>query len=431
MRSKLVLVVLALLIVVIILSTILCVSRLPAEKTESVDSGDAPEPPVPLSAAIPEGFDTAQWEPQFSFIPDEEVPLPTLETAHPLGASARLRGTVHSDVPLAAVRVSINCKHNDDPFYPYILIVNFPDDADVFDYPLDGADTVEESSVDAMTRFADLKVGTHTLRIFAKPRGVDRFYEVTKTQFNVLSDHWERFTIEDFKGSYESAFAFFQDDDRFIYRYQWVYGRYIIADPAWEAKYIITIPAYPEGMDWLIHIDGLPYYERAFAYLRSARVRVHGTNGDSGIRQLSELILSYAGSYVSRFTSSRATISHHTFGTATDVNAQLAPNLNAPENRGLVDTEVRDFLSYNDIRTLDGEPYYDFVYSGSYANTAIDIPESVINYLLYELAFFRAGFQWGHYYISTSDAMHFTLTDAIGRDHSGADGLRKVYDYYD
>jgi hypothetical protein len=48
---------------------------------------------------------------------------------------------------------------------------------------------------------------------------------------------------------------------------------------------------------------------------------------------------------------------------------------------------------------------------------------------LYELAFYRAGFQWGHYYVSTSDAMHFTLTDNIRISHDGNEGLRKVYEY--
>ena len=44
--------------------------------------------------------------------------------------------------------------------------------------------------------------------------------------------------------------------------------------------------------------------------------------------------------------------------------------------------------------------------------------------------FYRAGFQWGHYYNSTSDGMHFTLTDNIRNSHDGGNrGLRKVYEY--
>ena len=74
--------------------------------------------------------------------------------------------------------------------------------------------------------------------------------------------------------------------------------------------------------------------------------------------------------------------------------------------------------------------YYDYTYTGdSLLWVYRNIPETVINYLLYELAFYRAGFQWGHYYVSTSDGMHFTLTDNIRISHDGNSGLRKVYEY--
>ena len=52
----------------------------------------------------------------------------------------------------------------------------------------------------------------------------------------------------------------------------------------------------------------------------------------------------------------------------------------------------------------------------------------MVNYLLYELAFYRAGFLWAHYYRSTSDAMHFTLSEFVTGTHDDG-GLRKVFDY--
>lgn len=74
--------------------------------------------------------------------------------------------------------------------------------------------------------------------------------------------------------------------------------------------------------------------------------------------------------------------------------------------------------------------YYDYTYTGDSLLWVFQtIPETVINYIIYELAFYRAGFQWGHYYVSTSDGMHFTLTDNIRINHDGNDGLRKVFDY--
>ena len=53
-----------------------------------------------------------------------------------------------------------------------------------------------------------------------------------------------------------------------------------------------------------------------------------------------------------------------------------------------------------------------------------------MNYLLYEFGFFRAGFDWAHYYKSTSDAMHFCLSEYVTHKHDDKKyGLRKVYEY--
>ena len=102
--------------------------------------------------------------------------------------------------------------------------------------------------------------------------------------------------------------------------------------------------------------------------------------------------------------------------------------LQAPRGH-VIDDEVRGYLAYNGIQTDGAVSYYDFTYSGSYGITHHDVPETVINYILYELAFYRAGFQWGHYYNSTSDGMHFVLTDNIKIAHDSAEGLRKVFSY--
>lgn len=427
MRNKWILVILLVLVAIVAVTAAFCAGRQPLDADPDYDIDNDP---VPMYTTEPEQPVLAK-KPELSFTADEEHPLPTLEIAHKHGRSAKLSGTIHSDMPLTAVRISISCKHNDDAFYPHVLFVNLLSDEKVYSYSLDDDTTLEGLSIDEMTRFADLQVGLHTLKISAMVEGYDRFVDVTQTQFNVLADEWLQVAKKDFNGTYESAYAFFQDDEKFLCRYQWVYGRYIIADPAWEEQYITSITAYPDDKTWLIHVDALPYYEKALSYLENTYLRVRGTNGDSGVLPLSDLIISYAGSYLSRFTSSLKTISHHCFGTATDINSQMGPNLNKPENRELVDTEVREYLSYNGMQTENGLSYYEFAYAGNYPNTEIGIPESVINYLLYELAFYRAGFQWAHYYKSTSDAMHFTLTDAIARDHSSEQGLRKVFEYFD
>ncbi|MPM95017.1 hypothetical protein SDC9_142166 [bioreactor metagenome] len=108
----------------------------------------------------------------------------------------------------------------------------------------------------------------------------------------------------------------------------------------------------------------------------------------------------------------------------------MGANDNLKENIALINDEVKNKLVYNGIKSENNVLYYDYTYSGdSLLWVYQTIPETVINYILYELAFYRAGFQWGHYYVSTSDGMHFTLTDNIRISHDGNDGLRKVYEY--
>lgn len=247
----------------------------------------------------------------------------------------------------------------------------------------------------------------------------------------MIGPEWEQLTPEDFNDSYDEALSFFGDEARFCYRYQWVSGRYTMADPDWEETYITTIAGLPEGTDWTVHVDAVPYFEQALAYLRGTHVRVSGTNGDSGVIPLASLVGTYNGCYVSRFTSSLRTISHHAFGTAIDLNATLAPNLNTAENIALIDDEVGDHLVYNGVKSENGLSYYDFTYSGGYEALLAGVPETVVNYLLYELAFYRAGFLWAHYYRSTSDGMHFTLSEFVYRKHDDGSGLKKVFDYLD
>ena len=109
----------------------------------------------------------------------------------------------------------------------------------------------------------------------------------------------------------------------------------------------------------------------------------------------------------------------------------MEPNQNNKENIALIHDDVKRYLAYDGIEYQDEIPYYSFTYSGSYPNSECGIPQTCINYLLYELAFFRAGFEWGHYYNTTSDGMHFTLTDNIKNTHdsSSTRGLRKVFEY--
>lgn len=386
---------------------------------------------APKPTAIPSPSPTAHIPSVLTFDESVDDPLPVTDSILAYGRGYKLRGTVQSNYPLTSVSLEITCAYSEDLRYPYVKSVSFDPENAVYSYPLDDALTKEGVSLDSLTQFSALDIGIHTLRLFATSEGQLTPEKIFETKFYILSDEWNTISKADFSNnSYETALNFFKEKEAFLYRYQWVDARYIVADPAWEDEYIISYDCLPGRELWRIHKTALPYYKVASYYLNHVHVRVSGTNGDSGVLLLRDLIDTYNGSYCSRFTTSEKYISHHAFGTATDLNGGMGANDMQKENVELINTEVRDFLSYNGIKTEDGVTYYDYTYTGdSLIWTYQSIPETIINYILYELAFYRAGFQWGHYYVSTSDGMHFTLTDNIRISHDGNDGLRKVFSY--
>lgn len=387
--------------------------------------------PTPGITPTPSPSPTPRVPSVLTFDESTDDPMPAQNSRVAFGRGFKLRGTVQSNYPLTSVSLEINCAFSEDPRYPYVQTVTFDPNNQVYSYPLDDALTKEGVSLDSLTQFSALGVGIHTLKLFATSTGQDTPEQLYETRFYILSNSWETIRKSDFSNnSYEPALRFFKDKAAFLYRYQWVDARYVVADPDWENEYIVSYDCLPGREPWRIHKLALPYYKEASFYLNNVHVRVSGTNGDSGVLLLRDLIDTYNGSYCSRFTSSKTHISHHAFGTATDLNGGMGANDNLKENIALINTEVRDKLVYNGIKTDNGISYYDYTYSGdSLLWVYQTIPETVINYILYELAFYRAGFQWGHYYVSTSDGMHFTLTDNIRISHDGNDGLRKVFDY--
>ena len=366
-----------------------------------------------------------------TFDESEDAPMPIKSDRLAFGQGYKMRGTVQSNYPLLSVSIELNCAFSEDPRYPYVQTVTFDPAKQVYSYPLDDALTREGVSLDSLVQFSALDVGIHTLTLYATSEGQPISEQIFQTQFYILADQWEKINRSDFSNnSYESALQFFKEKDAFLYRYQWVDARYVVADPDWENAYIVSYDCLPGREPWRIHKFALPYYEAASYYLNNVHARVSGTNGDSGILLLRDLIDTYNGSYCSRFTSSEKSISHHAFGTATDLNGGMGANDNIKDNIALINDEVKNKLAYNGIKSENNVLYYDYTYSGdSLLWVFNNVPETVINYVLYELAFYRAGFQWGHYYISTSDAMHFTLTDNIRISHTGNEGLRKVKEY--
>ena len=370
---------------------------------------------------------TPEPEPSAIFVADAAHPMPEDGAVLHLGDAYTLGGTIYCNYPLTAVTVTVTSAHNNKGLYPYKRSVKFqsggPETYALSDAPETGAQSLAEQ-ID----FSAFTVGVHTLTVTASCKGM-RNRELFRTRFYVVGEEWETITEANFPDSYPEALEFFGSTERFLYRYQWISGRYILADPEWEKTYITQIEAYPNGEPWLMHVDAVPYFEKAFAYLNASHLRVHGSNGDTGVIPAVDLITEYNGCYVSRFTSSLKAISHHTFGTAVDVNASMEPNKNDNLNTKRIDDDVKEHLSYNGIVTEDGETYYDFTYDGSYENDPNGVPQTCVNYLLYELGFYRAGFEWAHYYKATSDAMHFCLSEFVTYTHDGEMGLRKIFEY--
>ena len=399
-----------------------------------ITPAETPVPEVTLAPAptpTPSPSPTPRIPSILTFDESGDDPMPVKDSRLSYGQGYRLRGTVQSNYPLLSVSVELNCAFSEDPRYPYVQTVTFDPSKQVYSYPLDDALTNEGVSLDSLVQFSALDVGIHTLTLYATSEGQPVAEQVFQTKFYILSDKWEKINRSDFSNnSYETALDFFKDKDAFLYRYQWVDARYVVADPDWENQNIVSYECLPGLEPWRIHKLALSYYKEASYYLNNVHVRVSGTNGDSGILLLRDLIDTNNGSYCSRFTSSQKSISHHAFGTATDLNGGMGANDNTKDNIALINDEVKNKLTYNGIKSENNVLYYDYTYSGdSLLWVYQTIPETVINYILYELAFYRAGFQWGHYYVSTSDGMHFTLTDNIRISHDGNDGLRKVYEY--
>ena len=251
------------------------------EAPEFEDTGDtvAYDDTVDKVTLSSKGGRTQIADPVVTFRADAAHPMPEEGAVLNLGEKFDLGGSILANYPINSVTVHISCAHNNKELYPIRLTVKNTDGKrGAFD--LREAKDGEASLVDRIP-YDKFKIGYHVLRITASC-GDSREIEVYKLSFYVVGEEWEQIRRENFPDSYPEALKFFKDDERFLYRYQWVNGRYILADPDWEKTYITTIPGYPNGVDWKMHVDAVPYMQKAFEYLETSYVRVHGTNGDTG-----------------------------------------------------------------------------------------------------------------------------------------------------
>ncbi len=213
-----------------------------------------------------------------------------------------------------------------------------------------------------------------------------------------------------------------------MFRYKRAEDRQITVDSKWKDEHFVEV-LFPDEKKRTVHRKAEADFQHAVNYLQNVYVHVGGTY-NSEIIPLWSLVSSFDGIMNTRFVTGREFVSHHSFGTAIDLNACMEVNKDQLNNRELIFDEVHEHLIYNGIKKNGNYTYYDFTYNGTYPETYCDVPETVINYLLYELAFYRSGFSWGYYYPHICDGMHFSLSDMDPDIHNSSDrSLRKVYTY--
>lgn len=345
------------------------------------------------------------------------VSLPPRGYGHQRGDEYIFSGTLSSNVPLRSCRIELWPRFGEG----LISAVIYPQGTD--------ACSIDLSSLNSLVKLSDLSPGEYRYRLLTTDKD-GQVYPSARSHFYVMDKEWAQLSKERFYDSYEETLAFFQgNDSAFLYAYQPVWDKYILPDPSWAEEYIVPLPAYPEGSYWEVHKDAQGAFEQVLHSLSHTYVRIEGTMGDSGILPLSALIQSTDGSFVPAFTSDKGFISFHALGLAVDLNASMTANHYTAENQALLRREIEEKLVYNGLWKENGQAYHSFSYSGDYPLLYRGVPETVVNYLLYDLAFYPAGFRWGHYYQGASDGMHFMLAETVAIDHGGMGGLRKVYAY--
>ncbi len=386
----------------------------------------APTPaPVPTPTPVPTATPAPVTDGSISFSASASLPLPSLDEDIPRGQPFCFGGTVRSESPILSVTAAVVSSAGT----AISGTVSFPasegrTSVELVDrtFPAQG-----DASLTKKLHFEELPSGSYFFELYVTTTARENVL-LKRSEFRVVSSEWIRLISNNLRNNYAYALSFFGSRDEFMFRYKWADGRQITVEPGWLNAHFSSVTS-PAGQTWYVHRKAQPYFSRAIGYLSGTYVHVGGTY-ESGVIRLWDLVGSFDGILNTRFVTDRTFVSHHSFGTAIDLNASMTPNRNVLENRNLIKTEVRDKLVYNGVRERDGVRYYDFTYSGSYSETYRGVPTSIINYLLYELAFFRAGFAWGYYYDHACDGMHFTVSELPADLHnSSSRALRKVWDY--
>lgn len=364
-----------------------------------------------------------------------EVPLPVDGQELERESGYNLHGAIYAATPLVSVTATLSPRGEEGT--EQSVTVTFDPAANITAWSIDEPwQTVEQVSLEDGLNFRLCRAGGWKLSIRAATVGLPAGKELYSASFQIVSVKAHSINQNLFDDNWDEAFAFFGGDrEQFTFNY-WMQNaaspEFISTEQAWVKKYIVKSELHGAN----VHTMALENFNLANLYLQTSYIKINTPKYDNAkVLKLDKLILGGGiGTRVPRFVKSggSAYVSHHSFGTCADVNDKLYPNTNVETNHALIGDDVRDCLRYDGISVDEkGQSYYEFTYTGSYKGYTQRIPNTIINYLLYELAFYRAGFGWGYYYETACDGMHFTLTELDVNRHMDSDvGLRKVYEYY-
>ena len=355
-----------------------------------------------------------------------EVPMMRQGEVLERGLDFNLHGSIYSDSPLTSVTAEMTPLAEDGSVIRETVPL-LPEE-NVTAYSLT---TKAYESLDKQFDVRRMRPGPYHFTLSATSVSHPDPVSLVSVDCSVVMVRPHTLSQNKFDDNYLDALEFFRGDkNAFLFPFYMGDGRGIGTDETWRNAHIVA------SSMGRVNVFAVPNFERANHYLKNTYIRVSLLNRRTneivpGETMLLDTLVDKYCAYVPRFQSNLEYLSHHTLGTAIDVNDNMYPNTNTKSNHDLIGSEVRNNLAYNGIKTDEnGIRYYDFSYTGSYPARYQKVPKTIINYLIYELAFFRAGFEWGFYYETTCDAMHFMLTENDINRHMHSDiGLRKVFDY--
>ena len=379
-------------------------------------------------ARAEEGKGVAPSEPSIALVPEEGLPLPCPEYPLTEKRGFVFGGTVVSLAPLDRVSAAVS-----DQKGQVLLSAEAepdPEEESAYRFPLwDYTFPFEDASLSAQLNFASLKPGQYvfTLKASNASAGEVTLYTAPFTVERTSALH--TMIPNDLRNTWPAAEAYLGKGVLpFTYR-TGTYGQLQI-DRSWVSRNIVEIDT-PFGNPWRVNKAAVEPFKKAVAYMRTTYFHVGG-KWDSGIQRLSRLVGSYNGPFISRQEEDSPFLSPHVLGLAVDLNSSIGLNEAVPDNWATFCKEISENLIYNGIQEKKGYRYYDFTYIGTWGTAYSRVPTIIQNYLLYELAFYRAGFFWGVYYDHTCDAKHFGLGECDPEIHTNSPlALRKVFEYID